>query len=298
MTPGDRCAACGGDELRPHLRVAGKLDDQGLIPTTSRFGTALGDISRCPRCGHGQVCPMPEAEMIAEAYAGAESFDYVEEELGQRATARRWLERLEAHAPARGELLDLGCWVGYLLSEADRRGWRTTGVEPSEFASQFARERLGLRVITAELFAARLTAATFDVVTMNDVIEHLTAPGDALTRVRALLRPGGLIGLVLPDAGSAVARAMGSRWWSVIPTHLQYFTRHSVRTLLERHGFELLGVSTAPKAFTLRYYVQRISGYSEPAGRGLVAAAAAAGVSDRLWTPDFRDRMAVIARSS
>jgi hypothetical protein len=112
------------------------------------------------------------------------------------------------------------------------------------------------------------------------------------------LRPGGLIGLVLPDAGSVVARAMGKRWWSVIPTHVQYFTRNSIRILLERHGFEQVAIATAPKVFTLRYYLQRIAGYSKVAERGLVAAAAAAGVGDHLWAPDFRDRMAVIARSN
>jgi SAM-dependent methyltransferase len=291
----DRCTACAGDDLRPHLRVAGRMDDRGLMPTTSRFGTALGNIMRCSRCGHGQARPMPAEDMLAEAYAEAQSFDYIEEEAGQRATARRWLKRLEASGSAPGELLDLGCWVGYLLSEAEACGWRATGVEPSEFASRFARQRLGLRVITGDLISVALPAAAFDVVTMNDVIEHLISPGDALSRIRALLRPGGLVGLLLPDAGSALARAMRGRWWSVIPTHVQYFTRNSIRVLLERHGFSLLEISTAPKAFTVRYYLQRVAGYSEFASRSLVAAAAAAGVADRMWAPDFRDRMAVIA---
>lgn len=66
--------------------------------------------------------------------------------------------------------------------------------------------------------------------------------------------------------------------------------------LLARHGFELLSVVTAPKVFTVRYYLDRISGYSPPVGRALVGAAATAGLADRLWAPDFRDRMGVIAR--
>ena len=59
----------------------------------------------------------------------------------------------------------------------------------------------------------------------------------------------------------------------------------------------MLHVSTAPKAFTVRYYLQRIEGYSAAAGRSLVAAARVAGVAERMWAPDFRDRMAVIARA-
>jgi hypothetical protein len=101
--------------------------------------------------------------------------------------------------------------------------------------------------------------------------------------------------MALPDAGSRVARVMGARWWSVIPTHVHYFTRRSMRTLLDREGYRVLYLGTQPKAFTVRYYLGRIGGYSPPAARALVSAAAAAGVADRMWAPDFRDRMLVVA---
>jgi hypothetical protein len=104
------------------------------------------------------------------------------------------------------------------------------------------------------------------------------------------------VALVLPDAGSGLARAMGRRWWSVIPTHVQYFTRASLTRLLERSGFEVLEVETSPKAFTVRYYLERIAGYSAGLSAGLVAGAERAGLADRMWAPDFRDRMIAIAR--
>ena len=277
------------------MSVAGEAGGAGLIPTTDRFGTALGDIVRCPRCGHMQLDRFPERPELAEAYAVAESDAYIEEEAGQRATARAILERIEHHA-APGALVDLGCWVGFFLDEAVRRGWRGVGVEPSEFASSYARERLGLDVRTAELDDAGLEPGAFDVAFMGDVIEHLVDPRAALLEVGELLAAGGLVALALPDAGSRLARAMGRRWWSVIPTHVQYFTRASLATLLRRSGFEPLEVATAPKAFTVRYYLERIGGYQPALARGLVRGARAVGVAERPWAPDFRDRMLVIAR--
>jgi SAM-dependent methyltransferase len=299
MTGEPSCAACGSDGLRVHLRVRGELGPEGLIPTTDQFGTALSDIVKCPRCGHMQIDPMPDQATLAGAYAEAESDDYVEEEAGQRETARRALARIEAHARpgAAGSLLDLGCWVGFLLAEARARGWKTVGVEPSEFGSTYARATLGLEVMTADLFAAPLPERAFDVVTMGDVIEHLVAPSEALERIGRLLKPGGVVWLAIPDAGSRLARAMGKRWWSVLPTHVQYFTRGSVSTLLRSSGFEVLEIDTAPKAFTVKYYLQRIDGYSDPLARRLVGLARRAGVADRMWAPDFGDRMAVIARA-
>jgi SAM-dependent methyltransferase len=268
----------------------------GLIPTTDRFGTALADIVRCRVCGHMQLEPMPDEELLSHAYTEAASDDYIEEEAGQRETARRALERVERYAPGRGRLLDLGCWVGFLLAEARERGWTAIGVEPSEFGSDYAREQLGLEVITSDLFDAPLPGGAFDAVTMGDVIEHLTEPAGALQRIRELNAPRGVLWLALPDAGSRLARAMGRRWWSVLPTHVQYFTRRSISMLLERGGYEVLEIRTAPKAFTVGYYLERIGGYSPAAARGLVGAASAAGVAERMWAPDFRDRMAVIAR--
>ena len=289
------CAACASTVLLPHLEVADARAED-LIPTTDRFGAALGDIVRCPACSHMQLDRFPTEAELGEAYGEAASDDYVEEEAGQRATARIALERIERHVRP-GAILDLGCWVGFLLAVARERGWETLGVEPSEFASGYARERLGLDVIRDDLFDADLGGRRFDAIVMGDVIEHLPRPADALDRMAEMLNPGGVAYLALPNAGSRLARRMGARWWSVIPTHVQYFTRPSLFTLLRRRGWEPLWTGTAPKAFTVRYYLDRIGGYSPPVARALVGAAGAAGVADSMWAPDFRDRMAVIARA-
>ena len=91
-------------------------------------------------------------------------------------------------------------------------------------------------------------------------------------------------------------RVLGRRWWSVIPTHLHLFSRLSLTRLLERHGYEVLEMRTSPKTFSVAYYLSRLGGYWPPLGRGLVGGARAAGVASRLWTPDFRDRVEVVAR--
>ena len=242
-----------------------------------------------------QLERFPTGEELAGEYERAESDDYVEEEAGQRTSARRVLERVERFAGP-GRLLDLGCWVGFLMAEARERGWDPRGVEPSAFASSFARERLGLDVRTEDLFTADLPAAAFDAVVMGDVLEHLTRAGEALDRTRELLAPGGVLVLLLPDAGSRVARLLGKRWWSVIPTHIHYFTRASARTMLERHGYRTLFVATDPKDFTWRYYLAKGGGYMPGLSRRLVRLAERAGVAERMFTPDFGDRMIVVAR--
>jgi SAM-dependent methyltransferase len=270
--------------MEPGLRVARGAED--FAPTTDQFGVALDDFFRCAACGHLQVDPMPDHV----AYEETASEDYEAEEAGQRATARGVLDRIERHMLRRGRLLDYGAWVGFLASEAASRGWEVTGVEPSRWAAERARGR-GVEIVDPE----RLNGC-FDAITLGDVIEHLPDLEAEVERLAALLAPGGVIWIATPDAGSRIARILGRRWWSVIPTHVHLFTRASLRALLERHGFELLAVRTSPKTFSVAYYLDRASGYSPALGRSLVAAARAAGLAEREWTPDFRDRFEVVAR--
>jgi SAM-dependent methyltransferase len=291
------CAACGqAESLVAHLSVGHGPGERGLIPTTDAYGTALEDLVRCTACGHAQLAAFPAEDELLDLYETAASEDYVAEEGGQRATAQVALDRIERFRPGRGRLLDLGCWVGFLLAEARERGWETVGVEPSAFAAAYARDRLGLDVRQEDLFAADLPAGSFDAVVLGDVIEHLIDPAAALDRIATLLAPGGVLYLALPDAGSLLARRLGRRWWSVIPTHVQYFTRGSLRALLERRGWTPLWIGTAPKTFTVAYYLGRLGGYQPALASALVRAARGAGIADRPWTPDFRDRMGVVAR--
>ena len=135
--------------------VAGDIGPDGLIPTTDQFGTALADIVRCAACGHMQLDAMPADEVLGEAYGDAASEDYVDEEAGQRETARAVLDRIERHtAPgpsARPRLL------GRLPARRGPRArlGRRSASSPATFASAYARERLGLDVRTTDLFTRR-----------------------------------------------------------------------------------------------------------------------------------------------
>jgi hypothetical protein len=68
-------------------------------------------------------------------------------------------------------------------------------------------------------------------------------------------------------------------------------------TLLSRKGFEPLYSATAPKTFSVEYYLWRLGGYSGAVSGALIATARAVRLARRQWTPDFRDRMAVVARA-
>jgi SAM-dependent methyltransferase len=293
-----RCPACGSGRGHQRFVVPAEGTEAGVDPGAFRpsadgYGSVLGGVIQCDVCGHGSIGGRPRVDDVRRAYEDAADPVSLREEAGQVETARRALVELETFVPP-GTIYDVGCWTGSFLVAAQDRGWHALGVEPSRWASERARAR-GLDVRTASLDDHGLPAGQAQVVVMCDVLEHLLDPEDAVRVIGDLLAPGGALYITVPDAGSVLARIMGRRWWSVLPMHVQYFSRRSLRRLLEANGFHVRAMRTHPKVFSVRYYLERIGGYSPAASRALVALVAKTGQAERLMAPDFRDRVAVIA---
>src|SRR5262249_29121705 len=106
----------------------------------------------------------------------------------------------------------------------------------------------------------------FDVVAMFDVIEHLRDPLGALGRLAATLAPGGLLVLSTMDADSWVSRLVGKRLEDFRRTreHLFFFSRRTLRRILERHGFEVVVMRSIGHAFTLALLLDRLALYNRP----------------------------------
>jgi 2-polyprenyl-3-methyl-5-hydroxy-6-metoxy-1,4-benzoquinol methylase len=279
-------------------RVAGNdtengVDPQLFRPSADRYGETVGTVLRCLDCGHASLAETPTDEVLAAAYSDAADPVSLDEEAGQLETAIRGLKRLETILPP-GRLVDIGCWTGSFVAAAAQRGWQASGVEPSTWAVERAQER-ALDVRVGDLGSSGVDPGSMRCVVMCDVIEHLLDVSGAVAAVAEMLEPGGALYLTTPDAGGRVAKVMGQRWWSILPMHVQYFTRHSMRRLLENHGLRVAEVSSHPKVFSAAYYAQRLGGYSPRLARTVVRASQRLRVDQKLIAPDFHDRMQVIA---
>jgi SAM-dependent methyltransferase len=150
-----------------------------------------------------------------------------------RPHATRVLDRLERLVD-RGSLLDVGCATGEFMIVAGDRGWEVCGVEVSPYASMLA-ERRGLEVVTGTLTQAGFADASFDVVTMLDVVEHLEAPLAELIEVRRILRPGGVLVMETPNWNSIYRRILRRDWPALQPrVHLFFLDPQSGGSLVRR----------------------------------------------------------------
>ena len=157
----------------------------------------------------------------------------------------RRCRQLMKYFPGPGKLLDIGCATGLFLNEMQGYGWRVRGVELSPYAAEYARQTFALDVVTGTLETAEFPPDNFDVVTMWDVLEHVTEPKYTLAEIGRVLKPGGMLALSLPNPGCIEAQLFGVYWigWDR-PRHLHLFTTAVLRNYLTDAGFRDIKVES------------------------------------------------------
>lgn len=289
------CNLCGADDyevrFQAPLRPESDLTSD-LRASTDRYAS-YGRVVKCRRCGLVYTNPRPPADRLAAGYEGVEDPEYCSEPSSRSINAHMALHTVRRFATS-GRLLDVGCSAGYMLHAA-RADFDVTGLEPSRWACELIRNKLGLNVVQGTIETASFPEASFDVITLNDVIEHLPDPARTLRIVHGWLRPGGLLYLVTPDIGSLSALVLQSRWWGLRPAHIYYFSRPTMRALLERAGFEVRFEKSYGRVFTYDYWLSRLANYPAWVHQAVGAAVRALGVEHKFLYLDTRDSMEVCA---
>ena len=229
------CNNCGGDSV--------DLVNSGRDLQLNR--PLFYTLVRCRRCDLIYQNPRPTPAEIGEHYPATydrfvtDEPQSVTQRLSRHHELSRRRQQVERRAPAPGRLLDVGCATGLFLKTMRDGGWQVAGVELNEYAAAHARNLFDLEVVTGTLEAFSYPPASFDVITMWDVLEHVFDPKQTLAQAAELLKAGGLLVLSTPNPTCFEARLFGSCWigWER-PRHLHLFSPEVLRRYLERAGFE------------------------------------------------------------
>jgi 2-polyprenyl-3-methyl-5-hydroxy-6-metoxy-1,4-benzoquinol methylase len=271
--------------------LCGARDDEDVL---HKDGFA---IVRCRACGLQYVNPRLPVSDLAQLYTDQQispAAYYVRtEQQDERSFAARIALIERWRKP--GRLLDLGCGPGTFSIAARARGWTTVGLDINAQSVAHCRAR-GLEVIGGAFPHPALEGQTFDVVAMNDFLEHLTDPAGALRTVRSLLAPGGMVFISTPDAGSTMARLTGERWLHLKPNeHIVYFDRQTIARLLAQTGFRVVHVQSIGRFRNLGVALEKVAAYGELPSR-VARALVPRWVADRVNFPlNPGDEMAVLA---
>ena len=168
---------------------------------------------------------------------------------------KKYLDRintLSGKSPADTRLLDVGCSSGAFLTTALKLGYAAEGVEPAERAAATA-QASGLKVHRGLLHEAAYADASFDAVSLLEVIEHLKEPLPLLQEVHRILKPGGIFLIGTGNAASWSARSFGAHWdYFKIAQHgghISFFNPKSMEKLAAQAGFSVALLKTRSVRF-------------------------------------------------
>ena len=231
------------------------LDTEDFQITNSQYGKTL-DLYRCKNCNFIQAAKASDLtkyyeKMIDEEYEETRKERFLQEDY--------IIKKFISYNKSGKKLLDVGCGSGILLEASKKYRFQSTGVEPSKWLFKKAIKR-GLDVRCGVLEDIP-NSQKFDVITLADVIEHVTNPMEILKQIKSRLTPEGIGVIVTPNVDSLIAKILRWKWWHYRVAHVGYFSKNTIKLALEKSGYQVLSIKNTRWFFSLDYLIKRISTY-------------------------------------
>ncbi len=196
---------------------------------------------RCVSCGLGKIEVLPSQTVLFDLYEDFAKHYYlgdVKQEIDKTMDHTKRLLELEPFKKNL-RLLDLGCSTGGFLHQAKAKGWIPFGVDISPTVCQVAR-RLGADVFSGTIHEAKYPDSYFDVVRIWANLEHVPDPQRCILESFRVLRKGGLLLFSVPSIESLKVRILKARYRYICTGHLYYFSKKSIRALVEGAELKIL----------------------------------------------------------
>jgi len=244
----------------------------GNIPIHIRRVVRANEIAVCGNCGSWYRVPRPGPETLNKIYDKKyyNSWGLNEDEkitqLSKRATFTPLLRRIKKILDPEGainlRILDVGAATGMLLETANEFNFIPYATEVNDYSVTVLRQLYGSdHVFAGELTDCPFADGYFHVVTMTDVIEHVTEPGKTFQTAARLLGKDGVLCITTPRIDSLSRRVMGGGWLHFKEEHIQYFSRKAMAKALRLAGFSIIKISPHYKFLTLDYIYRQLLTY-------------------------------------
>lgn len=142
-----------------------------------------------------------------------------------------------------GKILDIGAGIGLFLTKFKEKGWETEGVEYSRDAVNYASKHNKIMLKSGDFLDFDYEKQYFDLVTLNNSLEHLYNPLETLRKVNKVLKMDGALIITVPNIDSLGFKLFGKSWYPLQPPiHLYHFSPNTLEKILNNAGFRVIKV--------------------------------------------------------
>lgn len=205
------------------------------------------EILSCEDCKLLFTSPAPSPDVIGRYYKSENYLSHNESKKGflpwvyNKVKQRNIINKYNiAVADASvGSLLDIGCGVGDFLLYVKNKGLNVSGIEPDADAKSIASEKLNVKIDSPEKLSS-LPDASFDIVTMWHVLEHVDDLKSEIFHLQRIVKDNGRLILALPNYKSFDAVHYSDKWAAYdVPRHLYHFSQESINNIFKDTAFRL-----------------------------------------------------------
>lgn len=222
------------------------------------------NIVQCNSCGFKFTNPRLEEKELGKYYKSEEYVSHSNTNKGfinstyQFVRKYTLLKKLQLVSKffKTGKILDIGCGTGEFLNTCKNAKWQVLGIEPDEDARAMAIKNYGLDV-REEAELTNLPDASFDIISMWHVLEHVPRLNERVEELKRLIKPNGVIIIAVPNSDSLDAKIYKENWAAYdVPRHLYHFSPKDIEALFRKHGMKVFRV--LPMVFD-SFYVSMLS---------------------------------------
>jgi 2-polyprenyl-3-methyl-5-hydroxy-6-metoxy-1,4-benzoquinol methylase len=237
------CGVCGGDQWREYAK--GK--DYEYNTSDDVF-----QIVECQLCGNLYLNPRPTKSELSTIYPPnyyAYNYDVAIHPIAIRAKnwldkvkVKQWLQHLSTPTP---RFLDVGCGNGRYLKMLHQLG------VPRDYLYGVEMNDRQIEQLKADGFHGyygriedvedQLPAASFDLIVLLQVLEHVENPRQMMTSLAKLLAPGGILIVETPNTKSWDVKLFRRGYWGGyhIPRHWNLLSAATLKRLANEQGLDV-----------------------------------------------------------
>ncbi len=158
-----------------------------------------------------------------------------------------------------GRILDIGCGFGGFLKGAKEQGWKyPEGIEVAPPASEYTSKFFPVK--TKPFEETEYTDYLFDVIRLNNVIEHVSSPNALILTAHKNLRSGGLLVIKTPNYRSLSVTLCREKWQYIGgDAHIYLLTPKTISHLLNKNGFKIMHMETKGTHITPKNHLKKTS---------------------------------------
>ena len=235
-------------ELLTYCPICNNIEFSNFLKTKDYFYSKKEfTIQECLSCGFRFTNPRPQEFEINSYYDSENYLSHSSQKRGVIPYFYNLIKNISIkkkfnlinNLSSGNSILDIGSGSGEFLNYFNKKHWQTLGIEPNEYARNYAKSTYSLD-IQDETHLPNIKDNSFDIISMWHVLEHIPYLNERIIQVKRILKDNGIIIIAIPISNSFDAKYYNKFWAAFdLPRHFYHFTQSSFTKLMVKHHLSI-----------------------------------------------------------